>query len=96
MKTCNEILRCLAEHKAELAKRFKVRDLAVFGSYSRGDPKPDSDVDILVDVDPSIGLDFVSLALEIEKLIGEKVDLVSHRAVKPRHMQAIQRELIHV
>ena len=96
MKTREEIVRSLAEHKADLASRFKVRDLALFGSYSRGDAKPDSDVDILVDVDPSIGLDFVSLAAEIETFLGTKVDLISRRAVKSRHMRAIRGELIHV
>jgi len=44
--------------------------MALFGSYARGDQQAGSDVDILVEVDPSIGLDFVTLAERIEKLLG--------------------------
>ena len=62
--------------------RFKVSRLALFGSYARGDQKPDSDVDILVDIDPSVGLEFVTLANQIEQLLGLPVELVSWRAIK--------------
>ncbi len=79
--TKEEILKTLAKDKPELQKRFKVHKIALFGSYSRGDLQADSDVDILVEVDPSIGLDFVTLAERIEKLLGVSVDLVSSRAV---------------
>ena len=96
MKTRDEIIALLAGSKTDLDRRFKVRQLAIFGSYARGDQGPDSDVDILVDVDPSIGLEFVSLAERIENLLGLCVDLVSRRAVKPRNMKAIEEELVYV
>ena len=70
--------------------------LALFGSYARGDQQPDSDVDILVDVDPSVGLEFVLLAEQIEQLIGLPVELVSRRAIKPSHMKYIESDLIYV
>ena len=96
MITKEEILRTLARDKPELQKRFKVGKMALFGSYARGDQKPDSDVDILVDVDPSIGLDFVTLAERIEKMLGVSVDLVSSRAVSSRTMKFIESELVYV
>ena len=96
MITKEEILETLAKDKPELQKRFKVSKIALFGSYARGDQQAGSDVDILVEVDPSIGLDFVTLAERIEKLLGVSVDLVSSRAVKPRVMKFIQPELIYV
>lgn len=96
MKTCGDILNILAQEKPELQKRFKVHSLAVFGSYARGEQGPESDVDILVDVDPSIGLEFVELADKIEELLGLQVDIVSRRAIKPKNLQAIERELIYV
>jgi len=40
-------------------------------------------VDILVDVDPTIGLGFVTLAERLEEVLGLPVDLVSRRAIKP-------------
>jgi len=96
MITKEEILKSLAKDKTELQKQFKVRKLALFGSYARGEQQPDSDVDILVDVDPSIGLDFVTLAERIEKLLGTSVDLVSTRAVTSKAMKFIEPELIYV
>ena len=96
MITKEEILKTLAKDKPELQKRFKVHKIALFGSYSRGDQQAGSDVDILVEVDPSIGLDFVTLAERIEKLLGVSVYLVSSRAVKPRAMKYIEPELIYV
>jgi predicted nucleotidyltransferase len=94
--TKEEILKMLAENEPELKKQFKVHKIALFGSYARGDQRSDSDVDILVEVDPSIGLEFVTLAERIEKLLGAPVDLVSSRAVKPRVMKYIEPELIYV
>jgi len=96
MITKEEILRTLANDKSELQKQFKVRSMALFGSYARGDQKSDSDVDILVEVDPSIGLEFVTLAKRIEKLLGVDVDLVSSRAVTSKEMEFIKPELIYV
>lgn len=91
-----EILNALARDKPELQRQFKVHKMALFGSYARGEQRAGSDVDILVEVDPSIGLDFVTLAERIEELLGVGVDLVSSRAITPQAMQFIGPELIYV
>lgn len=96
MTTKEEILKTLARDKPELQRQFKVSKMALFGSYARGDQRADSDVDILVEVDPSIGLDFVTLAERIEQLLGVSVDLVSSRAVTSKAMKYIEPELIYV
>jgi uncharacterized protein len=90
------ILKTLAKDKPHLQRQFKVSKIAVLGSYARGDQQPGSDVDILVEVDPSIGLDFVTLAQVIEKLLGTSVDLVSSRAVNSRTMKFIEQEMVYV
>lgn len=90
------ILHCLREAKPYLAQRFPLRRLALFGSFARGDATPESDIDILVEVDPSIGLGFVTLAEELEKVTGHRVDLVSRRAVKPLLWEQIEPDLIDV
>ncbi len=95
-KTREEILSLLVQHKSELKDRFKVRRLAIFGSYARGDQRADSDVDILVDIDPSIGLEFVTLAEQIEQLLELPVELVSRRAIKPNKLKYIEQDLIYV
>ena len=96
MITKEEILNTLAKDKSELQRQFKVRSMALFGSYARGEQQADSDVDILVEVDPSIGLDFVTLAEKIEELLGVNVDLVSSRSVTSKAMEFIKPELIYV
>lgn len=96
MKTRDEILANLGSLKEELQRRFKVKRLALFGSYARNEQTETSDVDVLVEVDPSIGLGFVSLADELEQRLGARVDLVSYRAVKPNRWRLIEPDLIYV
>lgn len=79
-----------------LAREFGVRRLALFGSYARGDARPSSDVDVLVEVDPSIGLRFVDLADRIEAALGVRADVVSRRAISPAHWALIEPELVDV
>jgi len=95
MITKEEILDALAKDKSELQRRYKVRKLALFGSYARGDQRADSDVDILVEVDPSIGLESITLAQRIERVLGVGVDLASSRAVTAKAMEFIEPELIY-
>ena len=96
MKDKEDIIRLLEEARPELVRRFGVLCLAVFGSYARGDRRDDSDVDILVEVDYSIGLRFVDLAEEIETMLGITAEVVSSRSIKPRNWEVIQKELIDV
>ena len=96
MKTRDEILSILAEKKPRWEKRFRLKSLALFGSFARGDQDANSDVDILVEVDPSIGLEFVTLAEDIESSLGLRTEVVSKGAIKPNHWTVIERELMHV
>jgi predicted nucleotidyltransferase len=70
--------------------------MALFGSWARNEQTETSDVDILVEVDPSIGVRFVTLVERLESLLEQHVDLVSSRAVKPNLLKQIQAELIDV
>lgn len=79
-----------------LRREFPLRRMGLFGSVARGDAGPESDIDILVEVDPSIGLGFVTLAERLEAELGRKVDLVSRRALKPGMWASIEPELIDV
>jgi len=71
---------------ADLCRRYQVRELSLFGSAARGDMRPDSDIDLLVeflpDADVSL-LEHAGLMLELARLLGRKVDLVSKRGLKP-------------
>jgi predicted nucleotidyltransferase len=94
MPTLEEILATLREQHVLLSRRYPLQRLAVFGSWARGEAQEDSDVDVMVEVDPSIGLRFVDLGDELEKALGRRVDLVSRRAIKPSLWKLIEPELI--
>ncbi len=69
----------------ELCKKNKVRELSLFGSRARGDERPDSDFDILVDFRDDSGIDlfdYARMQVDLEKLIGIKVDLVEKAGLK--------------
>lgn len=92
MKTRDEILATLRAARAELQAKYHVNTLALFGSYARCEQQPGSDIDILVDVPSGIGLGFVELADTIEAILGVPTDVISRRAVKPRHWRYIEPE----
>lgn len=94
MTTRDQILSVLREQRERLAQRFPIHRLALFGSWARGEANEGSDVDILVDVDPSIGLRFVDLAEEIERVIGRPVDLVSRRAINAALWKRIEPDIV--
>ena len=96
MKNRQEILSELSAAKPDLQRDFKVERLALFGSYARNEQTTYSDVDILVEVDPSIGMEFITLAEKLEERLGLQVDLVSKRGVKPNRWAVIEHELIYV
>ncbi len=92
----NEVLRTLSEHRHEL-KRFGVKSLALFGSVARGEDRPGSDIDLLVEFEKPATFDrYMELKFFLEELLGRRVDLVTPRALKPRLRHQVEREAIHV
>jgi hypothetical protein len=94
MKDLNKIKTILAEHKEDLSKKFKVKDIGIFGSYVRGEQKKISDVDILVDFYEPIGWEFIDLNGYLEELLGVKVDLVTPGALKQKMKDKVLKELV--
>lgn len=96
MYTLDQILQILKEKKPDLQKRYPISELGVFGSYARGDYNESSDIDILVDFNDRIGIEFISLAHELEDTFKTKIDLVSRRGIKPGYLPYVEKNLIHV
>jgi len=95
IENSEEIIGRLRASKQRLQAEFPLQRIALFGSYARAaQVSGQSDIDILVEVDPSIGLGFVTLAERLEQLLGRPVDLVSRRAIKPSLWKLIEPELI--
>jgi predicted nucleotidyltransferase len=78
----------LRRRRAEIlgvARKRRAHRLAVFGSVARGEVRPNSDLDLLVDFEPGASLlDHVGLFQDLEELLGVGVDVVSRRALMPR------------
>ncbi|MDF3077509.1 MAG: polymerase subunit beta [Sphingobacteriaceae bacterium] len=97
MYTKESILGLLKQQKAILQKKYPISELALFGSFARGDNNENSDIDILVDFNNHIGgFEFIRLAHELEDLFRHKVDVVSRRGIKPQYLPFVERNLIHV
>ena len=92
----DNIINTLIASKAELAKKYHLKCIGIFGSFTRDDFEDESDIDILVDFNQPIGIEFIDLADELEKILNRKVDLVSKRGVKPKYLKEIEKDLIYV
>ncbi|MCD6384660.1 nucleotidyltransferase family protein [Candidatus Sumerlaeota bacterium] len=94
MKTQREIKETLKRYKPILSEKFKVKEIGIFGSYVRGEASEGSDVDILVEFYSPIGWEFIDLKEFLEEILGNKVDLVTVRALKPRLKEKILKEVV--
>lgn len=78
-----------------ILESYGVTRAGLFGSVVRGELKEGSDIDILVEIQRDISLlDFVGLKLEIEKILGRKVDLVEYSTIKPLLRDNILKEQV--
>lgn len=96
MKSLSDIKRILELNKKSLMEKYGLKSLAVFGSYSRKEQTQNSDLDILVEFDRPIGIEFIDLANELETILNTKVDLVSKNGIKPKYYIYIKNDLIYV
>lgn len=77
------------------AEKRGAHNIRIFGSVARGDQRLDSDIDFLVDFDPGRSLlDLTGLWLDLETVLGCKVDVVSGRGIKPRMAIELMREAV--
>ncbi len=80
----DDVLVVIGANASQLTSRYQVKRLAVFGSTARGELRPDSDVDVLVEfVEPTFD-NYMGLKFDLVDLLGRPVDLVTVAALKPR------------
>ncbi len=96
MGNLKNIKETLLSHKQRLTEKYGLSQLAVFGSYARNQQNEDSDIDIMVEFERPIGLEFIDLAEELERILKIKVDLVSKKGIKAKYLQTIEKELQYV
>lgn len=95
MKNLQEIRDILSEHGKELKRKYRIKEIGIFGSFVRDEQKKTSDVDILVEFEevPDL-LKFVNLERYLEELLQIKVDLVRKQAIRKELKERILEEVV--
>ena len=92
----DQALSILSSHKIDLEQRYRLQKVGIFGSVARNSAKDDSDIDIVVEMEPNILLK-VQLKEELEQLLGRKVDLIRYwKRMNPSLKARIDREARYV
>lgn len=90
-----ESLRAQREEILRIAAKYGAANVRLFGSVARGDDRPDSDVDLLVDFEPGRSLlDHAGLVMELQDLLGKKVEVGTTKGLKDRYRNRILREAV--
>ncbi|MCR5851405.1 MAG: nucleotidyltransferase domain-containing protein [Bacteroidaceae bacterium] len=96
MKTRKEYIDTISAHTEELRSLFGIRSLCLFGSVSREEQREDSDVDVCVEMEPSIYL-IVRLKRFLERLLQCQVDVIHmHAHMNPYLLNDIKRDGIYI
>lgn len=90
-----DLLRFMKEKQTDLARRFTVRRIGVFGSMARDNASASSDVDVLVELAEPTFDHYMDLKFYLESLLGRPVDLVLHDTIKPRLKAIIEHEVVY-
>ena len=90
------VLNILRQNRAEIYS-FGVKNLALFGSVARGEARPDSDVDLLVEFERPVGLfGLVALQLRLEELLGCPVDIGTSDSLKASIRSRVMEDCVYV
>jgi len=92
-----DALALLRKHEPDIKKRFGVSKIGIFGSFVRGEERPDSDVDVLVTFRTGKKTfdNYMECKFYLEDLFGRKVDLVMKGSIKKRLKPYILGEVVY-
>jgi predicted nucleotidyltransferase len=97
MRTRDEVLGILAQHKMLLLETYRITRLGVFGSYARGEQTDESDIDVLVEYDQAPSLwRLIELRDYLSELFANKVDVVTKNGLKARIKERVLAEVIYL
>lgn len=96
-KNLSQILKILNNNKLDLTKNYGIKEIAVFGSYTKGTQTKSSDVDIMVDFHKVPNMfKFIKLEEDLQRLLGKKIDLVRKQAIREELRENILGESVAV
>ena len=91
----SELLKDKREAILQVAAKHGARNVRVFGSVARGEADDQSDIDFLVDMEPGRSLlDLGGLLMDMQDLLGQNVDVVTERGLKPRIRERVLHEAV--
>lgn len=91
----NELLSHKREEVLRVAAHYGAHNVRIFGSVARGEADSDSDLDVLVDLEPGRSLfDLGGLLIELQELFGCRVDVVTEQGLRPRLRERVLREAV--
>jgi hypothetical protein len=93
----DELLKARRLEILSLARKYGAHNVRIFGSVARGEARPDSDIDFLVELEPGRSLfDLGGLVYELRNLLGIEVDVVTEKGLRHRIRESILREAVPV
>lgn len=93
MKTLSDVRKILQDKKPTLLNEFGVTEIGIFGSYVRGEQSPDSDVDILIDLEVPVRISLLDL-MELQNLLTESLGIDVDIALKKNLRKRIGRRIL--
>lgn len=88
-----QLLKNSREDILRIATRYGAHNVRVFGSAVRGEADADSDIDVLVELEPGRNLlDLGGLLMDLQELLGRRVDVVTEKGLRPRIRERVLRE----
>ncbi|TGK07016.1 toxin-antitoxin system toxin subunit [Leptospira semungkisensis] len=97
VQTREELLKSLREAKPELARKYGLMNIYVFGSFSKDSADLNSDVDLLIDVQEPKFDSIAGIKIYLEDKLGRSVDLVRNRpSLRKSFIERIRKDMIHV
>lgn len=93
MLTRDKIIHLLQREQAYLASEFGVSKIGLFGSYAKGQPDENSDIDLLVEFDRPIGFRFFDLVDYLETALGRKVDILTPAGVQNIRIRGVAKSI---
>ena len=91
----SELLAAKREGILRIATKHGAHHVRVFGSVARGQARPDSDIDFLVDLEPERSLlDHAALMIELQMFLGRKVDIATERGMRPSIREHVMHEAV--
>ncbi|TGK03008.1 toxin-antitoxin system toxin subunit [Leptospira langatensis] len=97
VQTREELLKSLREAKPELARRYGLVNIYIFGSFSKDNADLSSDVDLLIDIQEPKFDSLAGIKIYLEDKLGRSVDLVRNRpGLRKSFIERIQKDMIHV